>query len=155
MLRRGLPVDYSYSIKDSFLFENVYFFSFFFFKKGGRPWPPEPFLLRRPCTKYLSIFSVPVYCDNLQQLNVEGIGGKLQRLKLSFYYCLKIKTQTGNILKYCSRKEDFLGVIDKSCRVLTFLFLMDYLCVYRHCLIAASLTCYSLPRGLNSGFRFL
>ena len=131
MLRRGLPVYYSYSIKDSFLFENVYFpfFFFFFFQKGGRPWSPEPFLLCRPCSKYLSIFSVPVYCDNLQQLNGEGIGGKLQRLKLSFYHCLKIKKQTENILKYCSWEEDFLGLIDKSCRVLTFLFLTDYSCV--------------------------
>ena len=36
MLRRGLPAEYSYPIKDSsFMFENVYFLSCLFFKSGG------------------------------------------------------------------------------------------------------------------------
>ena len=118
------PVTITYS----FLFENVYFFSFLFQKKwealAPRAPPPSQALYKVPF-----YFLCAVYCDNLQQLNGQGIGRKLQRLKLSFYHCLKIKTLTGNILKYCSREEDFLGVIDKSCRVLTFLFWMDYSCV--------------------------
>ena len=103
-------------------------FLFFFQKKwealAPRAPPPSQALYKVPF-----YFLCAVYCDNLQQLNGEGIGRKLQRLKLSFYHCLKIKTLTGNILKYCSREEDFSGVIDKSCRVLTFLFWMDYSCV--------------------------
>ena len=52
MLRRGLPVDYSYPIKDPFLFENVYFSSFFFLKRGEalapRALPPSQALYKVP-----------------------------------------------------------------------------------------------------------
>ena len=54
MLRRGSPVEYSYSIKDSFYLEMLFLLLFFPKSKGGGGGDmpsPQPFPLRGPCDK--------------------------------------------------------------------------------------------------------
>ena len=71
MLRRGLPVEYSYSIKDSFYFKMCISFLFFFFKKlwwgkeGGQG-PPPAWALTSYCvsdnTSVVRLQNSPYFC---------------------------------------------------------------------------------------------
>ena len=71
MLRRGLPVEYSYSIKDSFYFKMCISFLFFFFKKlwwgkEGRQGPPPAWALISYCvsdnTSVVRLQNSPYFC---------------------------------------------------------------------------------------------
>ena len=71
MLRRGLPVEYSYSIKDSFYFKMCISFLFFFFKKSwwgkeGGQGPPPAWALISYCvsdnTSVVRLQNSPNFC---------------------------------------------------------------------------------------------
>ena len=71
MLRRGLPVEYSYSIKDSFYFKMCISFLFFFFKKSwwgkeGGQGPPPAWALISYCvsdnTSVVRLQNSPYFC---------------------------------------------------------------------------------------------
>ena len=102
----GLPVEYSYSIKDSFYLKiciSFLFFSFLFFIKwgGGRGAAPQPLPLRGP---YCTIFSVrPFAHSSYHQLSELVANSPFLKSNLKHFFLGK--------LLICRNSSDCLAIL--------------------------------------------